>query len=93
MPPQPSSASSFSSSTLMVTLCLPRARALPASTTASAKAGGVKSLGGMFTQSRAVATARATTWVSSNAVAASLRRAIGLSTTISATALADAPLL
>ena len=53
----------------------------------------MKSPGGMFTQSRVVATACTTTCVSSNAVIASLRRAIGLSTTISAIGLRDSALL
>jgi hypothetical protein len=60
---------------------------------ASAKTGGVRSPGGVLTQSRVVATARATTCAWSNAVPASLRRAIGLSTTISETARRDSWLL
>ena len=46
-----------------------------AASTAAAKAGGVKSPGGVFTQSRVVATASATTCASSKACAELLLRA------------------
>lgn len=85
MPPQPSSASSFSSRTRIVTFGAPRplVSSLPAWATASANAGGVRSPGGVLTQSRVVATARATTWASSNAATNSFLRASPLSTTTS----------
>ena len=56
---------------------------MAASTTASANAGGVKSPGGVLTQSRAPATASATTWASSTTVCISARRAPGESRTTS----------
>ena len=74
-------------------LPLPRAYGLAASTTASAKAGGVRSPGGVFTQSRVVATARASTCASSKAAIVSLRRAVGPSTTTSPGALRVDPFL
>ena len=64
-------------------LPFPLAYGFAASTTASANAGGVRSPGGVFTQSRVVATARASTCASSKAAIVSLRRAAGLSTTTS----------
>ena len=82
MPPQPWSASCFSSSTVTVTLP-PPLRALLAATTSSAKAGGVRSPGGVLTQSRVRATAPATTWAVSNASRTDEARAASLSTTTS----------
>ncbi len=82
MPPQPSSASDFSSWTTAFTLVLPRPlpAAAAASLTASAKPGGRRSPGGVLTQSRVVVTAVASTWAVSNASLTSDLRAEGLST-------------
>ena len=63
---------------MTVTLCF-----LAAAETASAKERGVRSAGGMFTQSRVRATAAATTWAVSSAWTAALSRAASLSTTAS----------
>ena len=54
-----------------------------AASTAAAKAGGVKSPGGVLTQLRVVATASDTTWASSKARPNSFLRADGQSTTTS----------
>ena len=53
---------------------------LAAAVISSANSGGVRSLAGVFTQSRTAPTAPATTCASSKAVVASARRAAGLST-------------
>ena len=82
MPPQPSSASFFSSCTVTDTFGArrPLVASATAASTASAKAGGVRSPGGTLTQSRVVAVARATTWASSKAATVSCLRPAGLST-------------
>ena len=79
MPPQPSSASCFSSNTFTVTL-VPRPSFLPAATTASAKSGGRRSAAGRLTQSRASRTACATSSASSIAATAACWRARPVST-------------
>ena len=82
MPPQPRSASSASSRTVSVTFGPPRpfvtSRCRPRA--ASTKWAGVKSPGGVFTQSRVPRTAPVTTCASSNAATVSACRACGLST-------------
>ena len=60
-----------------------------AASTASAKAGGVKSPGGVLTQLRVAATASDTTCASSKAMPNSFFRADGQSTTTSPGAFAD----
>ena len=89
MPPQPSSASWASSKTLTLT----PTTGFAAATISSAKSAGVRSPGGVLTQSRAATTASAISCASSNAAIDSLRRAVGESTTISAGAEAAPPLL
>ena len=61
----------------------PLVRSAWAADTASAKSGGVRSPGGVLTQSRHSRTASTTTWAASKASVASARRAMGLSTTTS----------
>ena len=78
MPPQPSSASCFSSYTFIDTL-MPRPSFLPASATASAKSGGVRSAAGTLTQSRVSRTAWETMSASSIAVTAACWRAMPVS--------------
>ncbi len=59
-------------------------RSLPSATTRSANSSGVRSLGGVFTQSRARRTSPATVCAVSRAAIASWRRAASLSTETSA---------
>ena len=85
MPPQPIAASASRSKTSTVIFGAPRplVSSACAVVTAAAKSGGVRSPGGMFTQSRQAATALATIWACSKASVAADCRAIELSTTTS----------
>ena len=84
MPPQPRVASAFSSWTFAVTFGpRPFDTSFAAATTVAANSGGVKSPGGVFTQSRVAAAVSATTCASSKAWTNSFFRADGLSTTTS----------
>ncbi len=90
MPPQPASASSVSSQTVRVTAAVPVAllprlpvappRSAWVAATASAKAAGVRSPGGVLTQSRVRDTAAATTSAVRSASTYSARRAPSHST-------------